>query len=411
VKVVYLTWGETPRSYGVYGAQVLGQYVATHSLSMDDEFEFIAAVPVIHSGLARERFEYSEELQRVKKKLENIKLHWLPIFAPQNIVNSNQYTFHLFHIFSDYILFLKLRSLKPDIVHCRSYHAGWSAMQVKAKYGMQYKIIFDARGIWPEEVALKKGWGNTNRHYQFLKAVQKQIVENSDLTIVVSEPMKRYFRQLYSSPVKTVYLSAPTKSLRPMKDLKRTGDGVVFCYLGALARDTWHKPDELFRLYKHLKSVVPNSKLVIITTSDHNAIRESFSGILEKDVLITQTKTVDELQALLSQADIGLMAYFNPKSVREICLAKSVLAVKTAEYLSAELPILVNSFCGGAAEVVEKNEVGIAYNPNNFEELTSESILPLLDSVVKKRAGSVASEFFDYRQNAKKYIEIYKELV
>jgi hypothetical protein len=54
MKVVYLTWVETHRSYGVFGSQVIGQFVETQKLSPNDEFHFISAVPIIHSGLLRE---------------------------------------------------------------------------------------------------------------------------------------------------------------------------------------------------------------------------------------------------------------------------------------------------------------------------------------------------------------------
>jgi hypothetical protein len=129
-------------------------------------------LPIIHSGLVRENFGYINELRNVKKNLSPVIFDWVPIFSSQNFVNSNKLTFNLFHNFISYfLLYSKLKNTHVKLIHCRSYHAAWAAIQVRDKYKLNYKIIFDGRDLWPEEVALKKGWNDSSKDYLFLKLI------------------------------------------------------------------------------------------------------------------------------------------------------------------------------------------------------------------------------------------------
>src|SRR5690606_20724497 len=99
MKVVYLTWGETPRSYGVFGSQVIGQFVETQKCTQDDDFHFVSGVPIIHSGLIREKWNYRKEIDNIKLRLGKIPFIKIPIFVPQNFVNSSKRSFGLMHLF------------------------------------------------------------------------------------------------------------------------------------------------------------------------------------------------------------------------------------------------------------------------------------------------------------------------
>ena len=44
MKVIYLTWGETPRSYGVFGSQVIRQFVETSKLLPEHKFYMICGL-------------------------------------------------------------------------------------------------------------------------------------------------------------------------------------------------------------------------------------------------------------------------------------------------------------------------------------------------------------------------------
>ena len=412
MNVAYLTWGETPRSYGVFASQVIGQFVENYKISSKDDFYFISAVPIVHSGLVREKLKYFDELKKVKEKLGKIKFIWLPIYAIQNFVNSSKSTFGLMHGLAHWHLKNTLLRLNPDIVHCRSYHAAWAALQVKQKNNFEYKIIFDGRGLWPEEIALKREFSKDSEDYQFLKNIEKTLLSQCDATISVSDTMHQHYENIGVKRGELIYLSASVDKLAPSTfERNRENDTVTFCYVGALSEDTWHQPLQLLELYKHLRATVKKANLVIVTTSSHTKIKELFKEIPQNEVTYTSTKSIEELKLVLENVDFGLLSYFKPLSGEEQLLGRMVMAVKTAEYLAAGLPVMVNNTCGGAATVVEKYNAGVSYNQDTFNEITQETIQKLLEVNIPKNAVKVAEDLFDYKANAVRYVNLYENLL
>jgi glycosyltransferase involved in cell wall biosynthesis len=410
VKVVYLTWGETPRSYGVFGSQVIGQYRQTAKILPDSEFHFVSAVPIIHSGLLREGWDYISELRAIKANLAPIQFHWIPIWASQNFVNSSRMSFRLVHGPAHVKLFNLLRSIQADIVHCRSYHAAWAALAVRTKYGLDYKIIFDGRGLWPEEVSLKKGWLQNSKNYSFLKSIELQLLKQCDYSVSVSENMHEHYRSLGASNDHTVYLSTDVNQLKVNLDQRCADDKVRFCYVGALSDHTWHRPRALVDLYHALKLLYPESHLTIVTSSSHEDLKTEFSEFRDKEISFIQTFSRSHLKDVLSRQDFGLMAYFLPDTEEELLLANVVLAVKTAEYLIAGLPMICNKFCGGAAGLINNNNLGVTYNPKNFLGLQKEKIDSYLNDIARRRCQEYAAENFSYETNAQKYADMYLRL-
>ncbi|MCG3737693.1 glycosyltransferase [Vibrio cincinnatiensis] len=411
MKIVYLTWGETPRAYGVFGSQVLGQFAKTAKLSPADEFHFISAVPIVHSGIIREKWRYFTELKRVKNRLESVAFHWLPIMAFQNFVNSSEATFNLMHGVSHWFLKKTLIKLAPDIVHCRSYHAAWAALKVRKKYGLNFKIIFDGRGLWPEEIALKKGWSKDTSDYLFLKSIESKLLKECDCSISVSNTMHDHYLNLGAKNDHIVYLSVDTHQLKVEKNEFEVSDVVRFCYVGALSEGTWHKPQLLVELYRKLRLLFPKTQLTIVTTSDFLVLKKAFSEFPAQEVIMTSTKTRAELKQIFVKQDFGLMTYFLPETDKQILLGDMVLAVKTAEYFVAGLPMICNKYCGGASIIINSNGLGVTYSPENIDTLTSEDLLPYLNMTIREKCQGFALNNFDYEVNAKKYLRLYKELL
>lgn len=407
MNIVYLTWGETPRAHGVYGSQVIKQFKETVSGIDDCKSYFVAAVPLVHSGLTREKFGYIEEIRKVKKLLGCVSFKWFPILCTQNFVDSSRFTFQFMHGFSHLLVGRYIKSLDANIVHCRSYHAAWAALKIRERYSLSYKVIFDARGIWPEEVSLKKGYSLEDKNYLFLKGIERYILDNCDVTVAVSDTMAEYFEELGTKKVETVYLSS--KSFYVDHEIVRKQNAPsfpTFCYVGALASNTWHRPEELKRLFDRLLSINPDSKLVIVTTSSHQDIYQCFNH--HPNVAITSAKSIDELQLIFSKVDFGLMSYFTPKTPIEHKLSKMVMAVKVAEYLCYGLPVIVNKYCGGASKIIEMNEFGITYDPNNFENVLAESLDRYLNNYNASIQANKAAVLFSYETNAAKYLNLYQ---
>lgn len=409
---MHLTWGETPRSYGVFGSQVIAQFAATRRAIPHSQFLFASGLPLIHSGMAREKLGYISECRKIREALEDIPFQLLPIYAPQNLVNSSSTSFRWLHGPAHWHLARLIKRFSPDVVHCRSYHAAWAALNVRSHMDIDYRIVFDGRGLYPEEVALKKSYPNDSVDYLFLKGVEQKLLTECDMTVAVSDPMEKHFRLLGAKQCRTVYLSADAERLKPSHLVDRKSGLVNFCYVGALSENTWHKPSALLRLFQRLREVIHDACLTIVTTSDHSEIRKFFSDYSETEVRIHQSRTLEQLKSFLQQADFGLMSYFEPKTAREEMLAGMVLAVKTAEYLCNGLPMIVNCFCGGAATIVSRHDMGLVYDPRDLRTLRAEDILSRLPNATRRELiASKARRLFDYTEHARDYAGLYEDLL
>lgn len=410
MKVVYLTWGETPRSYGVFGSQVIGQFVNITKEIKSGSFYFISGVPIVHSGLVREKWNYKSELQKVKQKLGNIKFIWVPILSSQNLIYSKILLYKTLY-FGRFFLNRQLKKINPDIVHCRSYATSLMALELKKKYNYKYKIIFDARGLFPEEYALKMKFNENNNNYLYFKKMEKILLNECDLTIAVSDTMVKMYEDIGVKYIEKIYLSTDTKCLNPVNHKGLKKDGLVYCYLGALTTETWHTLNELLGLYTELREKTPNCKLKIITTSLHEDVRSFFSQIPKNEIILTSVKTIDELNIELAEVDFGLLPYRKSSSYFEDIVGYSILGTKTVEFAAMGIPVIVNKECGGASVLIKKYNLGITYNPKTFEELTTENITKYLNDGRANERSNIAKKLFDYKQNAKKYSEIYQKLM
>ena len=412
MNIMYLTWGETPRSFGVFGSQVIGQFVETMALLPDSHSLFVSGVPLIHSGLVREKLRYVNELKKVKNKLYPMSFEWVTVLMAQNVVVPSRRTFDWIYAGAWNRLRTLIEQFEPDVVHCRSYHADWAALQARRRFGGRYRIVFDARGLFPEEVALKRRYHDQSPDYVYLKGVERDLLDGCDVTVAVSDTMSEHFRTLGARQVELVYLSASYARLRASRDrMGALRHRLEFCYVGALSEDTWHKPSSLVRIFARLKADFPDAKLTIVSTSSHRAIRQHFIQWPDADVEITSTKTSEELKRYLMRADIGLMSYFEPSTPREVMLADMVMAVKIAEYLCAGLPVIVNHYCGGAARVIAQHGLGVVYDPGQLAALDVNRIRQLVEEPgARDRISSTARQLFDYTVHASQYADLYRRL-
>lgn len=412
MNIMYLTWGETPRSYGVFGSQVIEQFVQNRRLNAGASFSFVSAVPVLHSGFVREGRNYKNELKRVQDRLQDISFHWLPILCSQNFVNSNKNTFRFMHMLSHVLLKRKINELKPDIVHCRSYHAAWAALKVREKYSLNYKIIFDARGLWPEEVCYKNGYEIGSPNHIFLKNVESQLLQQCDLTISVSDAMHQHYKELGVKSSELIYLSADVNAFVYSDScaVRKVRNTINVCYVGALSEKSWHSPENLIDFFKCFKLLVPNCHLTIVTTDSHKPILELLNKCDILEYTLTSTRNTEELSSVLAEMDFGILPYRQISNTNGELIGKTMLATKTAEYLAAGLAVIANSGCQSVSMLLESYDLGVSYDPSEINSLDVCKLRNYTEPTEKRRISHKAEELFAYTFHAEQYTAAYTRI-
>lgn len=408
MKTVYLTWGETPRAYGIYRTQVaetVAQIVAEHD---DFESHLIAGLPLIHSGLVREKLGYWAELRKVRAALDPVPLRICPIPVTQNFVYPTRRNFNVIFTGARFTLLPKLRQINPKIVHCRSFLATWIATQLRQLSSLDYRIIYDARSIWPEMQYRRR---LDQADLDAFKALEKEVVEQVDAVVGVNAPMTAHYAEMGAKRTLTNYISAPLSSASAQPVPAHDGP-LRLVYAGALYKGGMQTPKMLFELAAAVRKIAGPIHLTVLTVSPHAPLQAMAQTILGPDCTTFQAvKDPAQMPKLLAAQDIACNVYKRPLTEIDEMLCKTGLSTKSAEYLAAGLPILVSPYPEAVGALVADNDVGAIFDDRKPDFGISQKTLDALRAPeVRDRAIKLAQTTFDRRVVARKFAELYREL-
>lgn len=401
--ILFLSWGEDI----VANPILRNQFLELPLQWPKDGYQVFqySFIPISRSFL-KSPLKWGEKLQEYRKELEtvgvNTSYHLIP--APANWLYTKWWQFFFFHFFFSVIrLFLLLAINKMDTIHCRGYHSTNIVLVLRKIFNFKYKVIFDARGLFPlEGQYLGKIKGT------LWKRIEKYNAENADLVLGVSEPHTEFYQEHYKvKKALTLYTTVNTDIFKPNQEFRDytrkrfniKDDETVFAYIGQLDNNGWHRIQTLKNLFKSIKEIVPSSKLMVITKSNHAKILSTFKGY-EDSLILTSTNNPTESSEVLNGADFSVMTYKENNSPIEAKIAKTVVASKSGEYLSIGLPLIVNNSLKGISSLIEKYRIGITYNINNEVEVKEKlNKFDRSDCIV--RCTQVTEELFNISNNIK----------
>lgn len=401
----------------VYGGQVV-EVVAALQRRVDIEYAgLVAGYPWIHSGLVREKWHYRDQLAAIHNRLGDDGFATRHIPVPPVGVHPKPWQLPLFTSGQEKFLLRRIEHCRANIIQCRSYVATHFALQVRARYNLPVKIVFDARSLMPEEAQLLGRWTEESSAYRFWKKREKEMLASADVSNAVSRPMQERFDQLEARRTALIYLNVEVQNLdqASIADNSRLDAGSpILAYAGYLADRSWHQPDNLWRAFSGFHQHCPGARLLLITQSDHNALRASLAAFGRSDLLpaitFTSAASPAETVRLLQGADISILSYRTPQNAFERELAEPVFATKSAEYLAVGLPMLINRYCGGARNYAVSHDAGVAYDPELGPDVQAVHTL-LKQARDRLRISRVAQDDFSLNRNAERLIDLYTSLL
>lgn len=420
MNIMFLSWGEVPRLSSVYGGQLVN---VAKTIGLDDRVDqvtLVAGMPLIHSGLVREKWNYGKQLTAINNSLGKDNFLRRYLLVPPIGIYPKESQIKLFMLGQMQSMVAILKERQPDILHCRSYLATYMAHEWKRISGLDYKIVFDSRSYMPDE-AIKRGrWSEGSSDHKFWRQTEKQLLRDSDAINVVSEPMRTRFIGMGADPDKVhlIHLNVTEPVYQPSENKSASknlnNQGMLFCYCGYLDYNGWHHPSRIWEIFDQVASLRDDAKLLIITKSSHAMLKADLStrgyGHLIEKIEFTSAESSTECVRIMQDCDVGLLSYFSPETELEIEMSKGVFATKTAEYLFAGIPVLVSDICGGAADFVKAHKAGFAYNDQ--EKLNQADIDILLQyKKDQERLITLAKDKFDIMQNANRLISIYETII
>lgn len=316
-------------------------------------------------------------------------------FIVLELKEKNIYTafYKIYHSIKQYLL-----KNKTDIIHCRGYIMTLIAILTKKSE----KVIFDMRGVYPDEVKLNKKIPINYIEYFIWKLVESYNVNKSDVIVTVTDFFKEYVIKKYKckkEKVEVIYNCVNIEKTFYSKEWRniirlqnKCENSLVVIFSGSIL-DKWQSFDKISQTYKLLDKEFKNTKFIILTKD--NQVNFSKYGLKAEDII---TKYVEnyEVYKYLSASDIALL-------VRDESIINAVaFPVKFSEYMACGVPVIISQSMKGLCKII--NDKGIIYQGNNSD-------FKKISKLKREECTQFAKDFLDTKRVAERYYSLYCELL
>jgi glycosyltransferase involved in cell wall biosynthesis len=232
----------------------------------------------------------------------------------------------------------------------------------------------------------------------------KHALRNAEKVVAVSDFISGIVVDLGAPPekVETIYLGVDTKRFRPPTDrapLKEKqgipGDLIVVGTLGRLVPEK--RVEDLIRA----SAAVSDEIDVHFLVGGDGPSRPRLEGLARELGVenISFLGVVDDPAGFHQTCDVFVLS-----SVRE------GLSVSLQEAMAAGcVPVAVNDL--GCPEIVTNGENGYLYRPGNMGDLKAKILRAASDLTLGLKARETIEERFDIGKNARRYVELYREVL
>lgn len=320
--------------------------------------------------------------------------------------------FKILLFFSYLKFFIKNRS-DYSIIHIRSYVPYLFLLPIMPL--LKSKIVFDMRGVLPEEYIEQSSKFKGKLFYYLFKYFEFVFLNKSDKIVVVSNKFKDHIISSYKNKFFDKIDVITTFSIRNIiSDINlRSELGVnqydkLFVYSGSLTK--WQNFDVILHLYMEISFFIKNSCLLVFT-----------NDIIEAESILRynlpngnfRVKFVNNglLNTYLSQCDIGFL-------LRSNSIVNKVSApIKFKDYLTAKVPVIISNGIGDSSDIISKYGVGVVIDKfqckEDLKEFASNNY-KILNEIIENRNSinydSLYSEELSIDNSIVRYVRLYDQL-
>lgn len=331
----------------------------------------------------------------------NITPHWYSL--PFIVLNT----------FPIYLFFYLFRGIR--IFHCRSYASSLAALM--AKFILPgFKFIFDPRSDFPEENVTSKNWRKTSLDFRVWKFLERAFLKQADAVICISETYVVHFKkscvaikqQVIPNNVDDSKFSFDPDFRRKFRFEQGFGDGIVFCYLGSMSLEGWHRPEIYARAIQEFRKIKRKHKFLFLVPDTVGTLLTkhlALSGISEEEYVVYHPK-FEDIPKFLSAGDYGI--FFLDKQ-------KISLGTKIAEYTTVGLPIIINSNVLGGVSLLGEADCGLIVNIGLGDRDQGSTIIDAAEQIVRDEFSRCAirrfaASRFSNRVVSSCYLKVYEDL-
>ena len=357
--------------------------------------------------------DYSkEDIRKIKKELleKNIPSTFIRLFIPKRLswfYYSRELKPAIFLISLFYLYFLTVFN-KFNVLHFRSYPIVQTGIFLKNIF-KNIKVVFDPRSPFPEECCTLRHWSLNSKQYSSLKKAEFNLINNSDLTISISESFIDHLKQDHNNIGRievvpnnvdiTLFDPSRYDSIKVRRELNIDKNAIVFGYVGSFVLNAWNCPKIYLSFMEKMIKKKRNTHFLFITPHIDLFKKQAVIANIPESYYSLVTAEHEKVPYYLSVCNFGMNI---------MAKEDSRLSIKTVEYMSMGLPLVSNKNLTGVVELINAKNLGIVYD-NDFSDI--DKIDNFQNSVeIQKNCRSYAIENYSSTCIAKKYIKLYESI-
>lgn len=289
-----------------------------------------------------------------------------------------------------------------DVLQAEQDNAALSLLSMRSK--LDLPIVLDLHGIWSEELLAANAIEVGSGEWIELQGLMRHIVNNVDLTVSLSDPMKDYVLSNYGVDSSHVVVIPPGGRVLLDKYVERPMPWKVV-YAGIVS---YRKHVDLFvRSIRYVKARTANVEFYITRKGDLLSSIQSLSQRLKVNSNFFWFKNFDQTLQFLTSCHVGVHPSTSDTS------ARLSMPSKLFDYLSVGLPVVANDV-GGWTEIVKTNNLGIVTSddPKDFAAGITE-FLENPEEIAKcgRRGIELIKNKYNWDNSAKLLAQSYERLI
>lgn len=301
-------------------------------------------------------------------------------------------------------IYLARRSRNFDVIHCRSYLPMLPVM-VLAPF-CRFKVVFDPRGLFANEVLYYKKASAIGRVFLFLES---WLYRSADRVITVSNAFTQHINRLYGVGHRTDMISTfgqETTSgvkLRDVRVERGWSNKIILCYSGSL--EGWQCIDDVIAFFKAAVAESPTFVVLFLSKSEQQ-FRARLADHFQETSFHVMSASPSELPSILTQCDYGVL-------FREDHIVNRVAApIKLKDYLCAGIKVVVSPGIGDSEEMIRDFDLGFVVDKNvRASQLDALRAMAVVSKAEKDRIAKFANSFFGIARAVESYKKVYRRLL
>ncbi|NBC34938.1 glycosyltransferase [Novosphingobium sp. FSY-8] len=261
------------------------------------------------------------------------------------------------------------------IVHARSYVPAVIGAAARTLTGA--RLVFDMRGLWPDEKVDGGAWGAQSRAYRWTKRIEAWLLRRADHVVTLTQASLPVLRRLGLpgwTPVSVIPTCADLERFAPPASNPAPASSRVFTlgYVGSIG--TRYLFDEVVAVFALIRAQRPGARLLVVNRNDPGLVIERVraAGLPVEAVQVVAADHA-AVPGLIRQMDAGTAFYASSFST------VATAPTKLGEYLGCGVPCLGNAGVGDMDQVLANDgaPVGVVM-PDFTPESRAQAVAQLL---------------------------------